>query len=67
MCKICVAWEKKKITSKEAFGSINKAMKANLYPMGHLQELSEKIISAEVPMGEVDAEADALWSDENKK
>lgn len=69
MCMLCVEWEKQKITSKEAFGAINEMLSASKdkEQVKHLSDLSERIISAEVPDVPVDEELEKSWSDEFKK
>lgn len=66
MCAICLEWQKQKITSKEAFGAINEmlASSKDKGQVKHLEELSEKIISTEVPETQADEELDKTWSDE---
>jgi hypothetical protein len=58
---LCVEWEKQKITSKEAF----RAMGEMMIPENqkHLEELSEKILSKEVPETETNKDIDeAFWN-----
>jgi len=63
---LCVEWEKQKITSREAFGAINEMLSTtkDKKQVKHLQDLSEKIISAEVPETKADEELEKSWSDE---
>jgi hypothetical protein len=68
MCLICVEWEKQRMTSKEAMKAIGESLlHSNKVHTEHLIDLSEKIISSEVPLNATDSEADALWTDENRK
>lgn len=61
MCIICAEWEKGKMTSKEAFRAIGETMSTSTQK--HLEELSEKILSKEVPLTETNAEAEeAFWN-----
>lgn len=61
MCIICLEWEKQKITSKEAFRAIGEMM--NPKNQKHLEELSEKILTKEVPMEDTDPVADGeFWN-----
>lgn len=66
MCIICLEWEKEKLTSKEAFRAIGEMMTPDTQK--HLEELSEKILSKEVPMPETNADADeAFWNATHKE
>lgn len=61
MCIICIEWEKGKMTSKEAFKAIGETM--NPKTQKHLEDLSEKILSKEVPLTETNADAEeAFWN-----
>lgn len=59
MCIICMEWEKGKMTSREAFRAIGETMSSKTRK--HLEELSEKILSKEVPAAESNAETDEDW------
>lgn len=65
MCMLCLEWQKNNITAKEAFGAINEMLgTANGDQAKHLMDLSERIISSEVPETHADEELDKTWSDE---
>lgn len=59
MCIICIEWEKQRLTSKEAFRAIGEMMTPQTQK--HLEELSEKILQKEVPLAEVNDQADQDW------
>lgn len=69
MCKICDAWNGKKITTKEAFSLIKEEMKdkSDKKETRHLIELSDRILDAEVPFNDLDNEVDQNWWDENNR
>lgn len=61
MCIICLEWEKQKLTNKEAFKAIGEMI--NPQNQKHLEELSEKILTKEVPMAETNVAADEeFWN-----
>lgn len=67
MCNICDDFKNKKITSKQAFERITKALEdqSDSEKIGHLVSLSDTIIDNEVPMPESNEELDKKWHDEN--
>ena len=60
MCKICIDWEKGKMTSKEALRAAGEIMYGtNEENAMHAAEVVEKVMSKEVPSGsEQDSELD---------
>jgi hypothetical protein len=66
MCRICVEWEKGKLTTKEAFKNLGEALNASdsQDERNHLFELSNKLLDKEVPMAESDQEMDSAWHKE---
>lgn len=65
MCKICIDWEKGKMTSQEAMNAIGEMINTNGEPQ-HYVDLATRIIDKEVSSGsDQDAELDAEW--ERKK
>lgn len=69
MCMLCVEWEKRKITTKEAFGAIGEMLSAtkDAKQIKHLTDLSNKILDEEVPFADIDADLDASWEEETRK
>lgn len=63
MCKICIDWEKGKMTSKEALRAAGEIMYGtNEENAQHAADVVEKIMTKEVPSGsEQDAELDAEY------
>lgn len=63
MCKICVDWEKGKMTSKEAMGAIREVIgPASGEDNEHYIKLAGKIMDKEVSSGtEQDSELDAEY------
>lgn len=65
MCRICVEWEKGKLTAKEAFKNIGEVIaEADESTREHLFRLSDKIVDSELPSGDQDEEMDAAWHKE---
>lgn len=66
MCRICVEWEMGKLTSKEAFKNLGEAINSSNSDTDrdHLFEVSEKILSKEVPTSENDEEMESAWHKE---
>jgi len=65
MCDICKKWEDG-MSSQEAFKAISEAM--NLKTQKHLMDLSEKILSKEFALPEVNEEADkAFWNSTHRE
>lgn len=61
MCILCAQWELEKITSKEAFRAMGEMMTPE--NQQHLEELSEKILSREIPETDTNKEAEeAFWN-----
>jgi hypothetical protein len=62
MCKICVDWEKGKMTSKEAMRAIGEVIgTVEGDENEHFIRLAEKIVNKEVPFKDADAELDGEW------
>ena len=68
MCKICVEWEKGKMTSKEALRAAGEIMYGtNEANAQHAAEVVEKIMAKEVPSGaKQDEELDAEFERKNR-
>lgn len=68
MCKICIEWEKGKMTSKEALRAAGEIMYGeNESNANHAAEVVEKIMNKEVSSGsEQDAELDAEYERKNR-
>lgn len=56
MCVICEKWEKGGLSSQDAFKAIGEAMTPKTQK--HLEDLSEKILSREVPLPSVNQKVD---------
>lgn len=69
MCRLCVGWENKKITTQEAFDALNTIISTtkNAETIAHLTDLSNRILDEEVPFADTDQELDASWSKEQKR
>ncbi len=63
MCIICTEWAKQKLTSKEAFRAIGEILHTSKdkAELDHVKELSEKILSNEVPETESNPQMDKDW------
>ena len=64
-CFLCIEWEKQKLTSEEAFRAIGEIIHTSKdqTQIDHIKELSERIISREVPVVESNEEADTnFWN-----
>ena len=68
MCKICVEWEKGKMTSKEALRAAGEIMYGtNEKNAQHAAEVVEKIMAKEVPSGaQQDEELNAEFERKNR-
>ncbi len=65
MCMICKDWELGKLTSKEALRNLGEVMReANKSSRAHYDDVVEKILNKEVPVGESDDELDKNWHEE---
>lgn len=67
MCVVCKDWEKGKITSEEALRNLGELMiSVDEYSEEnvHYLDVSEKILSKEVPFEETDEELDKNWHEE---
>lgn len=61
MCIICIELAKGKMTSKEAFKAMGEII--NPENQEHLEEVADNLLNQEVPMPEVNEEADeAFWN-----
>lgn len=66
MCKICIDWEKGKMTSQEAINAIGEMIGTGDEKPQHYVDLASKIMDKEVSSGsDQDAELDEEW--ERKK
>lgn len=63
MCYLCIEWEKQRMTSKEAFRAIGEILHTSKdkNELAHVRELSEKILSSEVPETESNPQMDEDW------
>lgn len=63
MCKICVEWENNRLTNKEAFGAIGEMINTSKdeSQVGHLKDLSERILDKELPNVGTNTEVDEAW------
>jgi hypothetical protein len=67
MCIICKDWEKGKMTNREALRAIGEVGMSDPSQVAHLLELSDKIISKEVPdPSNSNAELDEEWERKNR-
>jgi hypothetical protein len=68
MCKICIDWEKGKMTSREALRAAGEIMYGtNEKNAEHAAEVVEKIMAKEVPSGtDPDPELDAEYERKNR-
>jgi hypothetical protein len=67
MCKICVEWEKGKMTSKEALRAAGEIIgSTNEAAATHAASVVEKILRKEVPEPESDEEIDEEWERKNR-
>jgi hypothetical protein len=61
MCKICVDWEKGKMTGQEAMRAIGEMIGTGNETNQHYFDLAEKVIDKEVPLDSSDSELDEEW------
>jgi hypothetical protein len=60
---LCIEWQKERLSSKEAFKAIGEMINSTTdqKKIAHLMELSDKILSKEVPDGETDSDIEQDW------
>jgi hypothetical protein len=68
MCIICAEWEKGKMTAKEALRAIGETMNSDPKQIGHLTELSDRIMDQEVPMNNRNEQAEKdFWNSTHRE
>lgn len=62
MCQLCIEWQKRRITPKEAYRAIGEMLTtADSEKVKHLTNLSNEIIESEVPETKPNSAADQAW------